>query len=123
MVIGERIRQFRVAKALSQGDIEERTGLRRCYTSRVERGHTIPSVETIEKFARAMEIPVYQLFIGDEEKPNRREMRTIAKRDSHGHHFETGRDVQRILELLPKMSESNRSLLLYMAYWMARRKR
>ncbi len=62
MYIAERIRQFRESKNLSQGDIEERTGLLRCYISRVENGHTVPSLETLEKLARALEVPLYQLF-------------------------------------------------------------
>jgi len=62
MLIGQRLRQVREMKKLSQGDIEQRTGLIRCYTSRVENGHTVPSLETLEKFAHALEVPLYQLF-------------------------------------------------------------
>jgi transcriptional regulator with XRE-family HTH domain len=60
MVIGDRLRTLREAQDLSQGDIEKRTGLLRCYLSRVENGHTVPSVETLEKFARALELPLYR---------------------------------------------------------------
>ena len=60
MVIGDRLRTLREAKDLSQGDIEKRTGLLRCCLSRVENGHTVPSVETLEKFARALELPLYR---------------------------------------------------------------
>src|SRR5713101_3117183 len=69
MLIGDRLRAFREAKKLSQGDIEERTGLLRSYISRIENGHTIPSVETLEKWARALEVPLYQLFYDGEEPP------------------------------------------------------
>ncbi len=62
MNIGERIRNFRTQKALSQGDIEKRTGLLRCYLSRVENGHTIPSLDTLAKIATAMEVPLAQFF-------------------------------------------------------------
>ena len=62
MLIGQRLREIREAKNLSQGDIEKRTGLLRCYTSRVENGITIPSIETLEKYARALEVPLYRLF-------------------------------------------------------------
>ena len=62
MVIGDRLRQIRESKKMSQGVIEQRTGLLRCYTSRVECGHTIPSLETLQKYAQALEIPLYQLF-------------------------------------------------------------
>jgi transcriptional regulator with XRE-family HTH domain len=62
MNIGERIRNFRMQKALSQGDIEKRTGLLRCYLSRVENGHTIPSLDTLAKIATAMDVPLAQFF-------------------------------------------------------------
>ena len=69
MVVGDRLRQLREQKNLSQGDIEERTGLLRCYVSRVENGHTVPAIDTLEKFARALEIPMYQLLYEGEGIP------------------------------------------------------
>ena len=61
-MIGERLRDIRKEKQLSQGDLEERTGLSRCYLSRIENGHTTPSIETLEKLSGAMGVPLYQLF-------------------------------------------------------------
>jgi transcriptional regulator with XRE-family HTH domain len=58
MVIGDRLKTLRESKNLSQGDIEKRTGLLRCYVSRVENGHTVPSLETLEKFAGSLEVPL-----------------------------------------------------------------
>jgi transcriptional regulator with XRE-family HTH domain len=55
MIIGDRLRELREEKKLSQGDIEKRTGLLRCYISRVENDHTVPAIETLEKLARALE--------------------------------------------------------------------
>ena len=69
MIIGERLRVLREQKNFSQGEVEKRTGLLRCYISRVENGHTVPAVETLEKFARALEVPMYQLFYDGEEPP------------------------------------------------------
>src|SRR6266436_4058061 len=69
MVISDRLRAIREKKDLSQGDIEKRTGLLRCYISRVENGDTVPAIETLEKFARALEVPMYQLFYDGEEPP------------------------------------------------------
>ncbi|HET9131070.1 MAG TPA: helix-turn-helix transcriptional regulator [Terriglobia bacterium] len=54
---------------MSQGDIEKRTDLIRCYVSRVENGHTVPSLETLEKFAKAMGISLAQLFTSNGEEP------------------------------------------------------
>lgn len=69
MRIGARLRQLRENKGFSQGDIEAATGLLRCYTSRVENGHTVPSLETLERFASALEIPLYMLFYEGEGQP------------------------------------------------------
>jgi transcriptional regulator with XRE-family HTH domain len=62
VVIGNRLKELREPKQLSQGDIEKRTGLLRCYISRVENGHTVPAVSTLERMARALEVPMYRLF-------------------------------------------------------------
>lgn len=62
MILGERLRDLREHKGLSQGDIEKRTGLLRCYISRVENGHTVPAIETLEKLCRALDVPLYHLF-------------------------------------------------------------
>ena len=77
MVIADRLRAIREQKNMSQGDIEKRTGLLRCYISRVENGHTVPAIETLEKMARAMEVPMYQLFYDGEKPP-------CAKYSDHG---------------------------------------
>ncbi len=63
MNIGETIRNFRLQKGMSQGDIEKRTGLLRCYLSRVENGHTIPSLDTLAKIATAMDVPLANFFV------------------------------------------------------------
>jgi transcriptional regulator with XRE-family HTH domain len=70
MLIAERVRAIREHKKLSQGDIENRTGLLRCYISRVENGHTVPAIETLERIAQALEMPLYQLLYDGEELPN-----------------------------------------------------
>jgi len=67
--IGKRLRELRDAKEFSQGDIEHRTGLLRCYVSRVENGHTVPSLETLEKWAKALDLELYQLFYLGKGKP------------------------------------------------------
>ena len=69
-MIAQRLRALRLQKDLTQGDIEERTGLKRFYVSRIEHGHTVPSIETLEKMANALEVPLYQLFYDGNEPPN-----------------------------------------------------
>ncbi len=65
MKIGTAIRSYRLQKGLSQGDIEKKTGLLRCYLSRVENGHTVPSLDTLSKIARALDLPITQFFAED----------------------------------------------------------
>ena len=70
MVIGTRLRALREEKGLSQGDIEKSTGLLRCYISRIENGHTIPSLDTLERYASALDVPLYKLFYSDDGEPD-----------------------------------------------------
>jgi transcriptional regulator with XRE-family HTH domain len=123
MIIGERIRLLRETKKLSQGDIEKRTGLLRCYISRVENGHTVPAIETLEKLARAMEVPLYQLFYDGEEPPV---LPNLPKRKSAddiawGSRGKEARVLGRFRRLLGRIDEGDRRLLLYMAQKMANR--
>jgi transcriptional regulator with XRE-family HTH domain len=60
--IGKTLQLLRIEKGLSQGDIEKRTGLLRCYLSRVENGHTVPSIETLRKIAGALEVTLGELL-------------------------------------------------------------
>jgi transcriptional regulator with XRE-family HTH domain len=80
MVLGDRLRQLRQEKNISQGDIEKRTSLLRCHVSRVENGHTVPAVETLEKFARALEVPMYSLFYDGDEPPKAPRLPVHARR-------------------------------------------
>ena len=81
MGIGRRLSGIRVAKGLSQGDVEKRSGLLRCYISRVENGHTVPSIENLDRIAKALEIETYQLFREGDEKPEAIPVENIAKPD------------------------------------------
>ena len=123
MIIGDRLRALREEKKLSQGDIEKRTGLLRCYISRVENGHTVPAIETLEKLARAMEVPLYQMFYDGEEPP---ELPNLPKRKSAddiawGSAGKDARYLGRFRRLLGRIEEGDRRLLLYMAQKMANR--
>jgi transcriptional regulator with XRE-family HTH domain len=123
MIIGERLRALREIKKMSQGDIEKRTGLLRCYISRVENGHTVPAIETLEKLARAMEVPLYQLFYDGEEPP---ELPNLPKRKTAGEiawgsSGKEARFLGRLRHLLGRIDESDRRLLIYMAQKMAHR--
>jgi len=117
MDIGKKLKDLREEKHLSQGDIEKRTGLLRCYISRVENGHTVPAVETIEKIARALEMPAYQLFIGAEESLNFGEANGKSSSSR-----KNDREFSRFARLLGNMKERDRMLLLKVGSAMARKK-
>jgi transcriptional regulator with XRE-family HTH domain len=123
MIIGDRLREMRVEKKLSQGDIERRTGLLRCYISRVENGHTIPAIETLEKLARALEVPLYQLFYEGEEPPKLPSLlkRTSADNMAWGSVGKEARYLNKLRQLLAKTAEDDRKLLLHMAQKMSNR--
>jgi transcriptional regulator with XRE-family HTH domain len=113
MLIGERIRTLRERRGLTQGDIEERTGLLRCYTSRVENGHTVPSLETIEKIARALEMPLYQVFYDGEKPPEVEPVVTDARRKApFGKSAADAKYIQSLLRLVEGMDAATRKQLL-----------
>ena len=123
MIIGDRLREMREEKKLSQGDVEKRTGLLRCYISRVENNHTVPNVETLEKLARAFDVPLYQLFYEGKGPP---QVPNLLKRKSSeaGGWGSTGKDARylsKLRRLLGKSDENDRNLVLHMAQKMARR--
>jgi len=122
MDVGHRVKQFRELGGLSQGKIEERTGLLRCYISRVENGHTVPSVETLQKFARALDVPLYQLLY-EREQPRKKSLKTQAREiDDWASRGKGRRIFSKLQNALRKMSVPDRTLLLYMAARMVGKK-
>jgi transcriptional regulator with XRE-family HTH domain len=124
MIIGTRLRKLREEKKLSQGDIEERTGLLRCYISRVENGHTVPSLETLERLASALEIPLYQLFYEGEDPPvlpnlSRRQSTEDLVMDEESE--KELRFFEKVRRLTSRIDEKDRQLLLFMAQKLANR--
>ncbi|MGA7638858.1 MAG: helix-turn-helix transcriptional regulator [Candidatus Acidiferrales bacterium] len=118
MVIGDKLKELRATKNLSQGDIEKRTGLLRCYISRVENGHTVPSVDTLEKMARALEIPMYRLFTDDEhvKKPN-----IPISNGKPALNKKQDAQLRPFTKALSRMNDKDQRLLLHMASKMANR--
>jgi transcriptional regulator with XRE-family HTH domain len=117
MIIGERLRALREEKHLSQGHIEKRTGLLRCYISRVENGHTVPSIETLEKMSRALEVPLYQLFYEGADVPT--PPKAIGKATASPKSDKEARLLNKFRDLFSRTDESDRQLLLHMARKMA----
>ncbi len=105
MKIGTTIRAFRLQRGLSQGDIEKKTGLLRCYLSRVENGHTVPSLETLSKIALALDLPITDFFAEDslDRKLNPRQLSD-----------EELRFLTQIRRYTANLNENDRKLLLMM---------
>jgi transcriptional regulator with XRE-family HTH domain len=121
MIVGQRLQALREEKKLLQGDIEKRTGLFRCYISRVENGHTIPSVATLEKMARALEMPLYQVLY-DGNKPPQAPARNGADETAWGSHGKDARFLHKICGCLSRMKQHDRDLLIGLAENITRRK-
>lgn len=117
MIIGARLRELREQKRFSQGEIEKRTGLLRCYISRVENGHTVPSIETLEKMSRALEIPLHELFYEGDGTPTPH--KAVHKTPSWGRSGKEARLMTKFYRLLSRTNEPDRQLLLHMARRMA----
>jgi len=115
MVIGNRLKELRESKNLSQGDIEKRTGLIRCYISRVENGHTVPAIETLEKMARALEVPLYRLFYDGEVPAGLSKLKPPAESHEFGSKGKEADYLSKLRRLLAKMELADQKLLLHLA--------
>jgi transcriptional regulator with XRE-family HTH domain len=124
MVIGDRLRALREEKKFSQGEVEKRTGLLRCYISRIECGHTVPAVETLEKFARALEVPMYQLFYDGEKPPKLPNLpkRKAADDIAWGSKGKDAHLLAKFCRLFSRMDKGDLGMVLFMAQKIARRK-
>jgi len=121
MEIGAKLRELREAKNLSQGDIEKRTGLFRCYTSRVENGYTVPSIGTLEKYAHALDVPMYRFFTDEASVKVPKLVQLKDDSSLWGARGKERSEVQVLVRALSRMDERDRQLLLSMAGKMARR--
>jgi transcriptional regulator with XRE-family HTH domain len=119
VLIGQKLRELREAKKMSQGDIERRTGLIRAYTSRVENGPTVPGVLTLVKYAGALGVPLYRFFIDHSvKKPKLPQIESGAAWGSSG---KDRREFQLFAKAFMRMSERDQKILTAMAQKMARR--
>jgi transcriptional regulator with XRE-family HTH domain len=122
MVIGDRLRQLRESKNLSQGDIEKRTGLLRCYISRVENGHTVPSVATLEKLAAAFDVALWKIFHEGDQSPRP----LVRSHDLTPSDIVSAKDRKfyvKLARLLGRIDVRDRQLLFFAAQKMAVRRR
>jgi transcriptional regulator with XRE-family HTH domain len=110
MNIGETVRNFRLQKGMSQGDIEKRTGLLRCYLSRVENGHTVPSLETLARIANAMDLPLSRFF-SENAGENGNKAPQLAEDEV--------RFLTQIRRYSPNLNDSDRKLVIAMVKKMA----
>jgi transcriptional regulator with XRE-family HTH domain len=117
MVLAHRLLFLRENRHLSQGDVERRTGLLRCYISRVENGHTVPAIENLEKLAHAMEVPLYEILSEGQEPPEPLNVpeHAVANVIAWGSSGKDARMLGNFRRLLGRVKEADRKLLLHMA--------
>jgi transcriptional regulator with XRE-family HTH domain len=121
MVIADRLKALRKAKDLSQLDIQQRTGLLRCYISRVENGHTVPAIKTLEKLAGALEVPMYQLFHDGEAEASVRKSKHSADRELFGTRGAEADYLSKLRQAMSKLKPNDQKLVLHMAQKVAKR--
>jgi len=119
MMIGPRLRQLRDQKGLSQGDIENSTGMLRCYISRVENGHTVPSLETLMRFAAVLGVPLYELFIAGGDAPSipdltpQKSLKELVEKGGKAGH--DARFLLKLKTLFTRIGQREREVLLTLA--------
>lgn len=106
MDIGKRLRQLREAKGLSQNAIQQKTGLFRNCISRVENGHTNPSLPVLERLADAMKVRLPELFEGGSGKS---EVPRLPERNP------IGSQEQTLLALFSQIPPEDKALLISLA--------
>lgn len=119
MILGQRLRDLREAKKLSQGDIEKSTGLFRCYVSRVENGHTVPNLETLEKWARALGMALYQVLYEGDEPPEPLKLPSKIGEKLWGSSGREAQELGLLRRSLAKMTDADRKILLGLVARMA----
>jgi len=121
--VGARIRAERKAKKFSQADLEQRCGVARCRISWLENGRAVPTIETLERIADALEVPLHQLF-RDIEQPasaSTAAERIVAKRGTRSKRARSERFVEELRQV--NLCEDDQDLLLYIARGLANRGR
>jgi len=125
MLIGAKLRALREESNLSQGDIEKTTGLLRCYVSRVENGHTVPSLETLERFAAALGVPLYKLFYTSAEEaetPNLTGRKSLEELgEQSGKEGEEARFMLKLRHAMQRLADPDRDIVLTLARKLATR--
>ena len=123
--IGARLRRLREVKGMSQRDVEHRTGLLSCYISRVENGYTVPGLESLQRLAKALEVPLYELFYSGQHAPTTPRMKALDTLEKHAQEGgKAGTEARFLLKLRPllaRIPETDRGLFLSLVKKLARR--
>jgi len=120
MLIGKRLREIREAKGISQVEVSRATRLAQSYLSRVENGHTVPSLQTVEKWGQALGIPLYEILYDGEEPPQPLKLPTEKEPESlWGNSEQEAQALNELRQALSKMTQRKRRILLSLAQRMA----
>jgi transcriptional regulator with XRE-family HTH domain len=122
MAIGDRIRALREYKKLSQPDLERRSGCARHFISRLENGHSVPTIETIQKIADGLKVPMYQMFYEEQAAAGNVSAPAQDGADMWGTGRRGGLELRRFRRCLARLSERDIEILLVVAEKIAGRK-
>lgn len=61
-LFARRVRELRIERGLSQDELADAAGLHRTYIGTVERGEQSIGVDNVEKIAKALKVPIMELF-------------------------------------------------------------
>jgi transcriptional regulator with XRE-family HTH domain len=123
MLIGQKLRVLREEQGLTQADIGKETGLFTSYMSRVETGYIVPTIETLEKWARALKMPLYQLFYDGEQVQEPPKKNTKAEGQLWGNSRKEAALLDRLRQSLSRMRPEDREALMMLAGKMASRQK
>lgn len=123
MLIGERLQQLREERGMTRADVERSSGLLRSYVARVELGQLVPSLEALERFAAALEVPLYWLFYVEESQdgsvpphPRRHSPRSQEEGKPSG---DESRFLMKLAQMTGRRVESDPAFLLDFARQLA----
>ena len=60
--LGKNLKRIRTEKGITQGDIVRKLGVSRSFISNIENGKTNPTLSTISKLARALDVKIEELI-------------------------------------------------------------
>lgn len=62
MNIGDKIRKYRLKNNMTQSELAEKAGINEKYYGKIERNESSPTINIVEKIAKALDVDIKQLL-------------------------------------------------------------